>query len=615
MTMPPLDRQLSPITGWGRQHWVALAERQLRALRVFWQPHASRINLPGTASWSGEGSDGLEGYARSFLLAAALVAGSGGHDPSGHLDLYREGLLRGTDRLDEQAWPSLESGGQPLCEAASIALCLHLTRPWLWDLLDRKQQDRVAGWLYTAKRAYVAPNNWVMFRMVIQAFLASVGQAYCQEDLVVGLEKLDTWYVRAGWYRDGEARGFDYYNAWAFHLYPFFAASMMRESRPEWATEVHARSTRRLNEFLPAHLRFFGSDGAPIFYGRSLIYRYAAVVPLCMDALFGEGVVPPGVARRIASGAVSYFVERGAFDDQGILSRGWWGADMRLTQAYSGPASAYWSSKAFLALLIPDDHAFWTAEEEVGPTEDNPLPVVVAEAGLLLAPAPGGIARLLRHAPDSGVDEDSSDPLYTRFAYSSVTAPVFEGDVADNHFAVFHGDSPSQRGRIRGRSSLASANVIASSHVPTWEQATSRAPEHLTVDSICTARGPWEVRLHVVRGAAGRRVRETGYAVGALTEGGLVSDILPLVGYTSRSRVMIPTGTPLAAGPAHVPAVDGICDGEVAVFASAIHLGEDQIEASAPTARLILDDESVVLSVDDSRLGTFQLSLPREGDR
>ncbi len=51
------------------------------------RPYASNGNaliaLPGPASRSGPWSDGLEGFARTFMLAAFRPAGAGGRDPHG----------------------------------------------------------------------------------------------------------------------------------------------------------------------------------------------------------------------------------------------------------------------------------------------------------------------------------------------------------------------------------------------------------------------------------------------------------------------------------------------------------------------------------------------------
>ncbi|MYV67598.1 DUF2264 domain-containing protein, partial [Streptomyces sp. SID2131] len=85
MPTPPEDRALSPYTGWTRAHWEAAADRLLLGVRPFASPRHGLIGLPGPRpSWSGPRSDGLEGWARTFLLAALRVAGDRGADPHGH---------------------------------------------------------------------------------------------------------------------------------------------------------------------------------------------------------------------------------------------------------------------------------------------------------------------------------------------------------------------------------------------------------------------------------------------------------------------------------------------------------------------------------------------------
>src|SRR5438045_1766246 len=87
--LPPEDRRRSPYTGWTRAHWETAADALLRATVPYASPRQALIVLPGVRpSCSGVRSDGLEGFARTFLLAALRIAGSGGRDPHGHLPRY-----------------------------------------------------------------------------------------------------------------------------------------------------------------------------------------------------------------------------------------------------------------------------------------------------------------------------------------------------------------------------------------------------------------------------------------------------------------------------------------------------------------------------------------------
>src|SRR5699024_8157003 len=103
--LPARDHRRAPWTGLTRDHWEAVADRLLLSLRPHTSDDCARILPPGRASSSGPDSDGLEGFARSFLLAALLLHGNGGADPHGHAERYAAGLAAGTDPSSPTAWP------------------------------------------------------------------------------------------------------------------------------------------------------------------------------------------------------------------------------------------------------------------------------------------------------------------------------------------------------------------------------------------------------------------------------------------------------------------------------------------------------------------------------
>jgi hypothetical protein len=67
--------------------------------------------------------------------------------------------------------------------------------------------------------------------------------------------------------------------------------------------------------------------------------RFATTAPLWLGALTGCTPLPPGVTRRLASGALRYFLDGGTVDGRGLLPLGRLGPDESLVQDYSGPAS------------------------------------------------------------------------------------------------------------------------------------------------------------------------------------------------------------------------------------------------------------------------------------
>ena len=103
---------MSPYTGWTRAHWEVTADQMLLAVRPYAGPGHALIDLPGPASRSGRWSDGLEGFARTFLLAAFRLAGAGGADPLDLASWYAEGLATGIDAASTFAWPASSIRGQ-----------------------------------------------------------------------------------------------------------------------------------------------------------------------------------------------------------------------------------------------------------------------------------------------------------------------------------------------------------------------------------------------------------------------------------------------------------------------------------------------------------------------
>ncbi|MFJ9020493.1 DUF2264 domain-containing protein [Streptomyces sp. NPDC102259] len=512
MHLPPPDLARSPRTGYTRAHWEAAADALLAAVEPYATEDRALYHFPGDrASWSGRLSDGLEGYARTLLLAAFR------RDETA-LERYASGLAAGVGGV----WPRIEDRGQPLVEAASIALALRLTRPLLWDRLDDGVRQRAAAWLGDALTAEAWPCNWELFPVTVGGFLESVGHEPEDSRKAIdrGLERIEQWYVADGWYSDGAGRAFDYYNGWAMHLYPVLHAWLADDP------ELLALYGGRLRTHLDDYARLFGGDGAPLHQGRSLTYRFATTAPLWLGALTGHTPLHPGETRRLASGALKYFLERDAVDAQGLLTLGWHGPDESVLQGYSGPASPYWASKGFLGLLLPPEHEVWTATEEAGPVErGNAVTPVAAPNWLLQSTSSDGLVRLHNH----GSEDVRYDPYYTRFAYSTVTRPL---DAPPDNVVMVGGD-PHREGIVPlgvGEDWAASRYVLSSG---------------AEVTSLVVADGAVEVRAHLVAGAEpGTEVRITGWA--PVAGGAERAELVPVHGLAGTS----PLSGVLGEGPA-----------------------------------------------------------------
>ncbi|WP_424862523.1 DUF2264 domain-containing protein [Streptomyces sp. MMS24-I29] len=610
--LPSDDPVLSPRTGYTRAHWEAVADGLLAAAWKWATPSGALLDLPGRPSVSGVRSDGLEGYARTFLAAAFRVAGAGGEDPHGWLGRYADGLAAGTltpGRDDAESWPLIRDHpalGQPMVESASVAIGLRLTRPWLWDRLEPGVRDRTEAWLRDALRHRPAPNNWYLFPYAVAGFLEFVGRGDAETARAKerARDLLEDWYRGDGWYSDGDGRAFDHYNGWALHLYPVLDAHLSGD------TGLCAHYGARLSEHLEGFSLLFGGDGAPIHFGRSLTYRFAAASSVALGAVTGHTPLAPGVSRRVIDGTLRYFLDRGAVGADGLLSLGWHGPHPAGLQNYSAPASPYWASKAFVSLLAPEDHPLWTATEEPAPSEGPDRVLALPAPGLLVqSTGADGIVRLHNHGSDHVLPHEGeagapADPLYSRQSYSTVTGPTAGGNVADNHLAVVVAGARSGRRAIRplGAGDGDGWGWAASWHRPVFASGQPMAPG-MRVESVTVVRGRYELRVHRVLGAPdGARVEQTGWATGR--DDTVVSALHGLHGWETRDVVRAPEGTAYTPW-AQVPRLSGPAQGTTLLVALASLTAEP---GAAPLDAVVsdvdVDGDTVAVSWADDATTT-----------
>lgn len=514
------DRTLSPLTGWTRDTWALFADELLLTARRFGTPLHGGIRFPGAEGGYGARVDALEGFARTFLAAGFRIAGEAGRDPLGLIEWYAQGIAAGVDPAspEHERWIGIDEHHQAQVEAASIALVLQLTRPWLWDALDSRVQEQLVQYLLPAVDAFYPPINWLWFRIVIMSFLESVGMAVSRDSLSESLAFTDRFAREDGWYSDGEERSFDHYAGWALHFYPLLWSELFANN-PE-APRRRPAYVAQAARFLPEALALIGADGSPLIQGRSLVYRFAAAAPLWSAARAGAAEnAQLGMIRRAASGMARHFVKAGAPDAQGVLNLGWHGAWPRLAQSYSGPGSPYWASKGLLGLSLPADHPVWTMVEQ-------PLPVELADQAFI-AHSPGwlvtsrahdGVIHVVNHGTDHSVPGSGlrDSPLYARLGYSSATSPLLAGqgltDPIDESVVLVDefGRASSRTGFDKmGMEQLPSGTLRASSRWKAhWIEEDDERPDHgfgrsgqstwgpvLEVVSLVRRGDPWEVRL------------------------------------------------------------------------------------------------------------------------
>ena len=297
------------------------------------RPATRRITLPGA-----EG-----GYGRGGRRPRGLRP----HVPAGRLPHRRRARRRPararrlvrrrasppapTRRRSPERWVRLDEHPQAKVEAASLALILDLTRPWIWDRLSPRVQEQVVDYLAPAVGDTTYPRiNWVWFRLVVQTFLRSVGGPLVSAEMAEDLATHDTLRraPTAGW-------------------------PTARTARTTTTSAGRCTSTRRCGRGWPARptsppprAARDVADARPVPHGRRAAGRRrrvaAAAGPqphlpvrgrravLGRRARRGARRTPPGRCARGAVRIVRHFADRGAPDDDGLLTLGWHGAWPRL---------------------------------------------------------------------------------------------------------------------------------------------------------------------------------------------------------------------------------------------------------------------------------------------
>ncbi|HYD83824.1 MAG TPA: DUF2264 domain-containing protein, partial [Opitutus sp.] len=149
-----------------------------------------------------------------------------------------------------------------------------------------------------------------------------------------------------------------------------------------------------LDEFLKNYRDCFARDGGPIPWGRSLAYRFGAIAPFGWAAWNGTGSLPPGELRRISSGALRYFWERGAMSADGLLHPGYHGPNGVAAEFYIGAGTPYFAIQGLIALMIPEDHPFWNDTELPMPADQGEGVAVLTGPEMVVRIKPDGDARL-----------------------------------------------------------------------------------------------------------------------------------------------------------------------------------------------------------------------------
>ncbi|UCH11236.1 MAG: DUF2264 domain-containing protein [Fidelibacterota bacterium] len=431
----PEDRVLSPYTGWDRARWMELAERMIAALQPYVTPGKGGMALPNPVRWQDaylpdpenmQSFYWMEGFTRTRLLLAVYMTGTGRTTITTNgstvdiLDQFIEGLLSASDPQHPEYIGDRYGNRQYIAETSAVALAVYLARELVWDKLTSAEREQVSRWMLSATGHSIPHNNWYLFVANTHCVLKALGEEHDPAELENCLAEVKAFYAGHGWFLDGDLnRGYsiEHYNAWGFHHFlPAFV--LMNSVSQGWKSYI----TDCLVEYLGNFKLFFAANGAIPMWGRSWAYRPALTAPFLWGELLGVSPLSPGESRRLASGQMKYYLEHDYFQENMTPTMGLVGENLELIEPYSQYGSPYWGSAAFLSLLLPPSHPFWTAEEEALPVEREDFSVSLPEIGLIVnGNHRTGEVQMINHRAwhQKEGSQTKYAKKYTNFAYSS----------------------------------------------------------------------------------------------------------------------------------------------------------------------------------------------------
>ena len=372
------NTDLSPYTGWTRDHWIEVVGK----MAVGFVQHMDRESglptgiydeMPGLPYVS---SDRLhnrdeelrKAFERGMMIVAAYTAATGSSKYPGYpqdlVEPFIKTLIKATDPDNPQYW---SNSGSHSTTGQAIVLSMLISPRFFWEPLSREQKMNLGKWLLLLTERKAWDNNHYYFHMTPVSFLDSLGIEYNREYLDECYRRMLGFYRADGWYVDGDNQGFDNYNGWGFHLYNM----VLYYSDSRWRRKYGDLVVDHIKKYLSTWPLFFGADGSPIAWGRSLHYRFANLSPIAWAQICGVNPLDPGLSRRLASGVMKYFWENGCMSPNGLIEPGYLGRNYAQPESYGWRGQPTWSAVGLAILAIPEDDPFWTAKEKPLPVEIN----------------------------------------------------------------------------------------------------------------------------------------------------------------------------------------------------------------------------------------------------
>ncbi|MFM9277153.1 DUF2264 domain-containing protein [Paenibacillus jiagnxiensis] len=486
-----------------RQDLQRALEQLAAPLKRFYSKGAARLRLGAAGAAYDPAIAEMEGFSRVLWGMVPLLAGGG---ESELWDICLCGLESGTNPDHEEYWGEVRDYDQRLVEMAALGFALLLIPERVWEPLSETARSNLYNWLNQINGHPLYDCNWLFFQVLVNLGFRKVGLPYAREQVEANLRRIDDFYLAEGWYADGIGGHSDYYGPFALHFYGLIYAQVMEKEDPERSRLYKDRAA----EFAGQFICWFADDGAALPYGRSLAYRFAQSAFWGAMAYAGVDTFPPGVLKGLIMRNLRWWFSKPIFDASSLLTVGYAYPNLIMAENYNSPGSPYWALKAFLPLALPEEHPFWTEEEQPLP----PLPVVSVQqpAHLVVCrdPDAGHVAAFNAGHPGSN-EHTHTSAKYEKFVYSTgfaFSVPRAEWGLSqgafDSMLALSEGDNL-YRVRRKNEAAEIRGNVLLAKWRP-WHD--------VEVQTWVVAGLPWHIRIHRITSARSLDAAEGGFALG-----------------------------------------------------------------------------------------------------
>lgn len=480
----------------------------LDPLKPLYSEGGARLRLGDSGVTYPQVSIEMEAFSRPLWALVPFWAG-GGEDPEFE-DIYVRGLSGGTDPFGGEYWGGFTDYDQRFVEMAAIASGILFAPEKVWEPLSREAKGNLAQWLYGINEYIIPDCNWQFFMILVNAALRKQGCRFSQEKLDSGLEKIESYYLGDGWYRDGGSAQKDYYISFAMHYYGLLYAAAMEKEEPERCLRFKERAEIFARDFI----YWFDENGAALPYGRSLAYRFGEAAFWSAYVFAGLKDIPAGVVKGILARHLSWWDQQKICDRDGVLTIGYTYPNLIMAERYNAPGSPYWGMKSLLCLALPDNHEFWRAKAE-------PLPglktvkmlkqadMLVHRMGKDVMAYPAGVCEKYGHGH---VPEKYSKFVYsTRFGFSVARSQIVLHENAPDSALAFVIDGDDY---VFVRKVSLSFEVRPDRVISMWQPFPG-----IMVTSTVIPEDEGHRRVHEIESAYGCTVYDCGFSVEKFTEG------------------------------------------------------------------------------------------------